>query len=164
MRKIKDTPRAAVVLVKKDQLAAFRNTTGQSIGIIRKLYFVLAVIVAFGVVYNSARIALSERSRDLATLRVVGFSQGEVAGVLLGELTSCCSVTALPIGLMFGRVLTTWIIKTVSTETSAQCLVVISAHPGQCHHRGAPPPPVPSSPLARMLRKLDLVGVLKARE
>ncbi len=163
MRKVKDTPRAAVVLVKKDQLAAFRNTTGQSIGIIRKLYFVLAVIVAFGVVYNSARIALSERSRDLATLRVVGFSQGEVAGVLLGELTLLV-VTALPIGLLFGRGLTTWIIQTVSTEavrmplvvssfTYSTAIIVVSV--AACSSFIA---------VSRMLRKLDLVGVLKARE
>ena len=163
MRKVKDTPRAAVVLVKKDQLAAFRNTTGQSIGIIRKLYFVLAVIVAFGVVYNSARIALSERSRDLATLRVVGFSQSEVAGVLLGELTLLV-VTALPIGLLFGRGLTTWIIKTVSTEAVRMPLVVSSftystavivVSVAACSSFIA---------VSRMLRKLDLVGVLKARE
>jgi len=43
------------------------------------------MIVAFGVVYNSARISLSERSRDLATLRVVGFTSREVAGVMIGE-------------------------------------------------------------------------------
>jgi hypothetical protein len=86
MRAVKDTPRAAFVMVKRDQLAAFRETTGKSIGIIRKLYFALATIVAFGVVYNSARIALSERSRELATLRVVGFSLPEVRAVLVGEL------------------------------------------------------------------------------
>jgi putative ABC transport system permease protein len=84
MREVKDTPRIAVTMVKDDQLEAFRSTTGQSIGILRKLYLTLAIVVAFGVVYNSARIALSERSRDLATLRVVGFTQREVAGVLLG--------------------------------------------------------------------------------
>ena len=163
MRKVKDTPRAAVVLVKKDQLAAFRNTTGQSIGIIRKLYFVLAVIVAFGVVYNSARIALSERSRDLATLRVVGFSQKEVASVLLGEL-GMLVLAALPTGLLFGRGITTLIIRGLSTETvrmplvvspftySTAVIVVLTA--ALCSFWV----------VARMLGKLDLVGVLKARE
>jgi hypothetical protein len=84
MSTIKETPRIAVTMVKRDQLAAFRDTTGKSIGILRTLYFVLAVIVSFGVVYNSARIALSERSRELATLRVVGFTLPEVRGVLDG--------------------------------------------------------------------------------
>ena len=163
MRKVKETPRAAVVLVKKEQLAAFRNTIGQSIGIMRKLYFTLAVIVAFGVVYNSARIALSERSRDLATLRVIGFTQREVAGVLLGEL-SILVLSALPVGLLFGRGLTMFIMGSFSTETvrmplaispstySIAIIVVLSA---ACASFAV---------VSRMLHKLDMVGVLKARD
>jgi putative ABC transport system permease protein len=84
MHEVKETPRASIVMVKKDQLQAFRDTTGQSIGILRKLYFTLAVIVAFGVVYNSARIALSERQRDLATLRVVDEIRRQI-GVVFNE-------------------------------------------------------------------------------
>jgi putative ABC transport system permease protein len=163
MRKVKETPCAAVVLVKKEQLAAFRNTIGQTIGIIRKLYFTLAVIVAFGVVYNSARIALSERSRDLATLRVIGFTQREVAGVLLGEL-SILVLSALPVGLLFGRGLTMFIMGSFSTETvrmplaispstySIAIIVVLSA---ACASFAV---------VSRMLNKLDMVGVLKARD
>ncbi|MFO1485970.1 MAG: FtsX-like permease family protein [Verrucomicrobiaceae bacterium] len=163
MRKVKDTPRAAITLVKKDQLEAFRSTTGRSIGIIRQLYLVLAVIVAFGVVYNSARIALSERGRDLATLRVVGFSQREVAGVLLGELVVLI-LAALPVGLLFGKGLATFIMNTVRTETirmpltisphtyTMAVLVVLGA---SCASFVV---------VSRMLSKLDMVGVLKARE
>ena len=163
MREIKDTPRAAFLMVKRDQLASFRKTTGNNIGIIRKLYFVLAVIVAFGVVYNSARIALSERSRELATLRVVGFSLPEVRGVLVGELAMLV-LMALPVGLLFGRGLALFIMSSFSTETvrlpiiinhstySIAVLVVLSAS-------------VASFALvSRMLGKLDLVGVLKARD
>ncbi len=163
MKKVKDTPRLAATLVKKDQLRAFRTTTGESIGILRKLYLTLAVIVAFGVVYNSARIALSERGRDLATLRVVGFTQREVAGVLLGELTLLL-VTALPLGLVFGKGLVTWIITKVRTETVrlpliisdqtyAIAVLVVSGAAVACFWL-----------VGRMLRKLDMVGVLKARD
>ena len=42
--------------------------------------------IAFGVIYNNMRIALSERNRELASLRVLGFHRGEVAYILLGEL------------------------------------------------------------------------------
>ena len=163
MRAVKDTPRAAFVMVKRDQLAAFRETTGQSMGILRKLYFVLAVIVAFGVVYNSARIALSERSRELATLRVVGFSLPEVRGVLVGEL-AVLVLLALPAGLWFGRGLALLIMASFSTETvrlpiminpstySVAVIVVLTAA-------------VASFTLvSRMLAQLDLVGVLKARD
>ncbi|MEN3941299.1 FtsX-like permease family protein [Prosthecobacter sp. SYSU 5D2] len=163
MTQVKETPFIAATLVKKEQLAAFRSTTGESIGILRKLYLTLAVIVAFGVVYNSARIALSERGRDLATLRVVGFTQREVGSVLLGELTILV-LTALPIGLLFGRGLATFIIAAVSTETirmpllisyktySIALLVVLFAA-GSCFWV-----------VGRMVTKLDMVGVLKARE
>jgi putative ABC transport system permease protein len=163
MRSLKDTPQAAVVMVKRDQLAAFRETTGKSIGIIRKLYFVLATIVAFGVVYNSARIALSERSRELATLRVVGFSLAEVRGVLSGEL-AILVLLALPFGLLFGRGLALFIMSSFSTETvrlpiviemstySIAIIVVLTAA-------------VTSFALvSRMIGKLDMVGVLKARD
>jgi len=163
MREVKETPRAAIVMVKRDQLAAFRETTGKSIGIIRKLYFVLAVIVAFGVVYNSARIALSERSRELATLRVVGFRLAEVRTVLIGEL-GILVLCALPVGLLFGRGLAIFIMSSFSTETvrmpilinpatySIAVIVVLTAA-------------VASFALvSRMLTKLDMVGVLKARD
>jgi putative ABC transport system permease protein len=114
-------------------------------------------------VYNSARIALSERGRDLATLRVVGFTQREVGGVLLGELTLLV-LSALPIGLVMGRGLTTFIITAISTETirmplvisyktySIAILVVLLAA-GACFWV-----------VGRMVTKLDMVGVLKARE
>ena len=163
MREVKDTPRIAITLVKKDQLEAFRSTTGQSIGIIRKLYLTLAIIVSFGVVYNSARIALSERGRDLATLRVVGFTQREVAGVLLGELTLLV-LAALPIGLLLGRGLAVFIITQLRTETvrlplkisvftySLAVLVVLGAALASFALVG------------RMLKKLDMIAVLKARE
>lgn len=163
MREVKDTPRAAFVMVKRDQLAAFRETTGRSMGILRKLYFTLAVIVAFGVVYNSARIALSERSRELATLRVVGFRMQEVRGVLVGELVLLVLV-ALPFGLLFGRGIALLIMASFSTETvrlpiiinpstySIAVLVVLTA--ATCSF----------TLVSRMLAKLDLVGVLKARD
>jgi len=163
MREVKDTPRVAITLVKQDQLDSFRSTTGQSIGIIRKLYLVLAIIVAFGVVYNSARIALSERSRDLATLRVIGFTQREIAGVLLGELILLI-VVALPAGLLFGKGLATFVINAISTETVRMPLqislytytmAVLVVFLASCASFAV---------VSRMLGKLEMVGVLKARD
>lgn len=163
MREVKDTPRAAFVMVKRDQLASFRETTGRSIGIIRKLYFALATIVAFGVVYNSARIALSERSRELATLRVVGFSLPEVRSVLVGELAMLV-LLALPAGLLFGRSLALFIMSSFSTETVRMPIlinhstyaiaVVVVLTAAVCSF----------ALVSRMLGKLDMVGVLKARD
>jgi putative ABC transport system permease protein len=161
MREVKDTPRAAFVMVKRDQLAAFRKTTGKSIGIIRKLYFVLATIVAFGVVYNSARIALSERSRELATLRVVGFRLAEVRGVLVGELAVLVLI-ALPAGLLFGRGLALFIMSSFSTETVRLPIVINPATYSIAVVVVLTAAVLSFALVSRMLAKLDLVGVLKA--
>jgi len=163
MREVKDTPRAAVVMVKRDQLESFRKTTAQSIGLLRKLYFVLAVIVAFGVVYNSARIALSERSRELATLRVVGFDLVEVRGVLLGEL-GLLVLCALPAGLLFGRGLALFIMSSFSTETVRLPIVIETSTYSTAIAVVLTAAALSFASVSRMLSKLDLVGVLKARD
>jgi putative ABC transport system permease protein len=163
MRELKDTPRAAVVMIKRDQLAAFRETTGKSIGIIRTLYFVLATIVAFGVVYNSARIALSERSRELATLRVVGFSLTEVRRVLVGELAILVMV-ALPFGLLFGRGLALLIMASFSTETVRLPIVINSSTYSIAVSVVLTASILSFTLVSRMIRKLDMVSVLKARD
>ncbi len=163
MRELKNTPQAAVVMVKRDQLEAFRSTTGQSIGIIRQLYFVLATIVAFGVVYNSARIALSERSRELATLRVVGFSLAETRGVLVGELTVLV-LAALPAGLLFGRGLAVFIMSSFSTETVRLPIVITTSTYAVAILVVLTASVLSFGLVSRMLGKLDMVGVLKARD
>jgi putative ABC transport system permease protein len=163
MRAVKDTPRSAAVMVKRDQLSAFRETTAKSIGMIRKLYFVLAVIVAFGVVYNSARIALSERSRELATLRVVGFRLAEVRGVLVGELAILVAA-ALPVGLVFGRGLAMFIMASFSTETVRMPIVINPATYSLAVTVVLAAAVLSFALVSRMLGKLDMVGVLKARD
>ncbi|MFC5458079.1 ABC transporter permease [Prosthecobacter fluviatilis] len=163
MREVKDQPKIEFASVKKNELAAFRASTGQSIGTLRQLFLWMAVIVAFGVVYNSARIALSERGRDLATLRVVGLTKREVSGVLLGELTLLV-LAALPLGLVFGSVLASYVISAVSNETVrlpqyissityAKSVLVVLAAAGASFGM-----------VGFMLNKLDLVSVLKARD
>ena len=163
MRELKDTPQAAVVMVKRDQLNAFRETTGASIGIIRKLYFVLATLVAFGVVYNSARIALSERGRELATLRVVGFSLREVRGVLVGEL-AILVLAALPAGLLFGRGLALFIMSSFSTETVRLPIVITTSTYSIAILVVLTASVLSFALVSRMIGKLDMVAVLKARD
>ena len=60
---------------------------------------VFAGIIAFGVVYNAARVSLSERSRELASLRVLGFTRAEISLILLGEL-ALLTLAALPVGAL----------------------------------------------------------------
>ena len=68
---------------------------------VQGIYVLFASVIAFGVVYNSVRISLSERSRELATLRVIGFTRGEVSYILLGEM-ALVTLVAVPLGLVLG--------------------------------------------------------------
>lgn len=160
---VKEVPRIASMNITAALQQSFRQTTAESISLLQSIYFSFSVIVAFGVVYNSARIALSERSRDLATLRVVGFTHREVAEVLIGEL-AMLTLAALPIGLWIGGLLSNMIVQSASTETvrlplvlthqtyaTAILIVLLSAG-------------VSFYVVSRQIKNLDLLGVLKARE
>jgi len=163
LARVKEAPRIAGVTIKETVRASFRKSTADMIGKITGIYFTFAVIVSFGVVYNSARIALSERSRDLATLRVIGFTQREVAGVMIGEL-AVLTLAAIPVGLVIGAQLASMIVHTASTE-SVRLPLVLTAHT----LARAVGVVLASSALSfwvvsRRLRDLDLLGVLKARD
>jgi len=100
LRALKEVPRIGWVGVKESLRANFRQTTAASINLIQSIYLTFATVVAFGVVYNNARISLAERARELATLRVVGFSRREVGTVLITELVILAAV-AVPLGYLF---------------------------------------------------------------
>jgi putative ABC transport system permease protein len=98
---LKDMPAVSAVILQKESLAMFRKTLARNINIMMTTFIVLAVIICFGVVYNSARIQLSERGRELASLRVLGFTRMEVSTILLGEI-ALLTVLALPFSWLFG--------------------------------------------------------------
>jgi len=163
LSQIKESPRVAALVIKDAVRESFNRSTAEMIGLIQGLYFTFSIIVSFGVVYNSARIALAERHRDLATLRVIGFTHREVAGVMIGELL-ILTVMALPVGLGIGRLLAGAIVSAASTESvrlplmvslqsyaSALLIVIVSAA-------------VSFTVVGRGIRRLDLLGVLKAHE
>jgi putative ABC transport system permease protein len=98
---IKATPGIGSIALQRHALARFRETIAQNINYTVIVYVALAVIIAFGVVYNSARIQLSEHARELASLRVLGFTRGEVSRVLLTEL-ALLTLVAIPLGWIIG--------------------------------------------------------------
>lgn len=97
----KAAPKTELVSVTSLMLQRFRDTLAENITVMVTVYVVLAGIIAIGVVYNFARIALSEQGRELASLRVLGFTTGEVAGVLFGELGTVV-LLAQPLGWLIG--------------------------------------------------------------
>ncbi len=163
LARVKEAPRVAGVFIKEAVRASFKKSTGEMIGMITTIYFTFAIIVSFGVVYNSARIALSERSRDLATLRVISFTQRDVSNVMLSEL-AILTFAAIPPGLWIGTQLAAAIVHTASTE-SVRLPLILTTH----SYAMAIVVVLSSSALSfavvsRRLAQLDLLGVLKARE
>ena len=98
---LKDMPRVAGVVEQESAIRAFYDTIAETILFFTFISTLLGGSIAFGVIYNSMRIALSERNRELASLRVLGFSRGEVAYILLGEL-ALLTLVAIPIGMLIG--------------------------------------------------------------
>jgi putative ABC transport system permease protein len=151
------------VAIKDSLRANFRKTTAASINLIQSIYLVFATVVAFGVVYNNARISLAERSRELATLRVVGFSQREVAAVLVTELV-LLALIAVPIGLLLGTGFATAIIGAVNTETVRLPLVLSARNYSFAISVVAIASTLSGWFVLRNLKRLNLVGALKAPE
>ncbi len=114
-RKLKDMPTVAGVSLKADARLAFQKLMDTGAGAMRYIMAAIAAIITFGVVYNSARIAYAERARDLASLRVIGFTRGETAFVLLGEL-AVVTLLALPLGSILGYFLSFGIAAGFSTD------------------------------------------------
>ncbi len=158
---VKNTPRAAGCVIKDSIREGFRKTTGESIGLLQKMYSMFATIVAFGIIYNSARISLSERARELATLRVLGFTRGEVGAVLVGELV-LLTLVALPLGLGLGSLFAQGIITSVNTETVRLPLVLTPANYAFAVLVVAVASALSALFAARKLADIDLVSALKA--
>jgi len=100
-QQLKRTPRVAGVTILKAARESFQKTVGDNMLMMNVFNIMFGCIIAIGVVYNTARISLSERSRELATLRVIGFTRAEVSAILLGEL-AVVTLVAIPLGLFIG--------------------------------------------------------------
>ena len=161
--RLKDMPAVAGVGLRRAQLENFQTYMGENMGMLTAANLFFALVIAFGVIYNTARISLSETSRELASLRVIGFTRREISAILLGELT-VLTVAAIPLGLVlgYGMVLAAMrsfeselfripIVLTGDTFVMATVTVVVSMV-------------LSAAVVRRRLYNLDLIGVLKIRE
>jgi putative ABC transport system permease protein len=160
---IKQVPRISWIAIKETMRSSFRQTTAQMMGMLSTLYLGMAVIVAFGVIYNNARISLAERARELATLRVVGMTQREVGAVIVTELT-ILALLAVPTGLLLGTGFATVIITSVNTETVRLPLVFTPYSYTFALVVVATASTLSAMVVLRKLKHLDLIGALKAPE
>ncbi len=162
-RALKDSPAVAGVALRRTALESLRDTLAENLLISVTFTTAFATIIAFGVVYNSARIALSEQGRELASLRVLGFTRGEVTYILLGELAILILV-ALPIGSLIGYGLAAAILHGLNNDLYRIPLVVTPATYGYAWTVVVVASLLSSLIVARRIGQLDLIAVLKTRE
>jgi putative ABC transport system permease protein len=144
-------------------LDGFEKTIAESFRISIVSIGIFAAVIASGVVYNAARVALAERGRELASLRVLGFTRGEVATMLLGE-QALLTVVSIPLGLAAGRLLC-WLVVTRFTSDLFRIPLIISDLTRLFAVAVLSAAAVGSALIIwRRIRRLDLVAVLKTRE
>ncbi len=160
---LKETPDVAGVSIKSAALQSFEDTIAENLLRMRTFNVIFASIIACGVVYNSARISLSERSRELATLRVIGFTRQEISAILLGELT-ILTVVAIPLGMVMGYGFAAFAALGLDTELYRIPLVVERATYGFAGVVIVVATVVSGLMVRRQLDDLDLVQVLKSKE
>ncbi|WP_179862301.1 ABC transporter permease [Longibacter salinarum] len=160
---LQDAPRVSALILRERSINDFYESTGENWLFFSFVITVFAGIIAFGVIYNSARIALSERSRELASLRILGLTRGEISFILLAEL-AVLAVAAIPIGFLLGRAICAMTVRAfqmemfqiplvISRQTYAYAalIVLVSAF-------------LSAIGLRYRLYRLNLIEVLKTRE
>ncbi|MDE2400409.1 MAG: ABC transporter permease [Burkholderiales bacterium] len=159
----KALPRVAGAWSKATMLRNMEEISARNVRIMSSVLTVFASIIAVGVVYNNARIALAERAWELASLRVLGFTRAEVSGLLLGELAIVIAI-ALPLGMVLGLGLTHLITELLKSDQfffpvvirartyawSALCVVAAGA--------------ASAFVVRRRIDQLDMVAALKTRD
>jgi putative ABC transport system permease protein len=160
---LKRMPAVAGSTSRLASLRSFRETFARSLGIFTLVLVAFASVVATAMVYNAARIALSERARDLASLRVLGFTRGEVAGMLLGEQALITGL-AVPAGFAVGWAVCRLVAGAYQWELFRLPLVVRPASYAFALGVVGGAAILSGLVVRRRLDRLDLVEVLKARE
>lgn len=160
-RTLKETPRVAGVTLKSAALDSFEVTVAENLLLMRLFNLVFASVIAFGVIYNSARIALAERAHELATLRILGFTRAEVSWILLGELAILTALAIGP-GLLIGRTLARVLTSSLGGETVRIPFVIMPSTYAFAVTVVAIAALVSGLVVRRNVDTLDLVEVLKS--
>lgn len=160
---VKSTPVISSVSLRTVSLQKIRYTIERNIAVMTFVYTILAVIIAFGVVYNSARIQLSERARELASLRILGFTQGEVSRVLVVEL-AILTLVAQPVGWLLGYGFARAVVTGFQNDLFRIPFVVEPAAPAWASITVVSAAAVSAIIVLARVRRLDMIRVLKTRE
>lgn len=162
-RRVKQLPGIATIGIREAEVNSFKSTINRSMALSLGTLIVFASVIAAGMIYNGARIALSERARELATLRVVGFTRREVTIILLGE-QALIALAALPFGFVAGYGLCAVLAARIATELYRMPLIVQASSYGWALLIVLVSALLSGLLVSWRIARLDIAAVLKARE
>lgn len=160
---LKDIATVAAVAVKARMLQSLMDTLAMSMRIMNTMMIGFAFAIAFAIIYNVTIVSLTERERELASLRVLGFTQQETGSILYRE-NAVLGVLGIIVGLPLGVVYCRFMVYAFTTDLYRFPFYI------------APSSYVITSALAigfvlianlavrRRIGRLDMVEVLKSRE
>lgn len=160
---LKELPTVSSVMLRRAAVDTFHETMGETLMIYVSFFIAFSCTLAFGVVYNSVRISLSERGRELATLRVLGFSRAEISYILLGEVMLLI-LAGLPLGCLIGYGLAGIMITAFETELYRIPLIIDASTYGVAVLIALAATVGSAALVRRRIDRLDLIAVLKTRE
>ena len=160
---VKSTPAAAGIALMRLSLERFRATVSENTMIITGIYIGLAVVIGFGVTYNAARVQLSERGRELASLRVLGFTRSEVWRIITTEL-AILTIIAQPLGWVLGYGLGWLILRGFQSDLYEIPMVMTPATFAESSLVSFGSAAISAILMRWRISTLDLVAVLKTRE
>jgi len=164
-RAVKGSPAVAGVVSRDAVLRVVKRMLDENLGTFVLISLSFSLALAFGVLYNAARITLSERARELASLRVLGFRRREVAAILLGEIALLVAL-ALPLGLLGGRLMAAVLVQTpgYNNEQFRLPLVIAPSTYATAVLAVVAAAAVSGWSAWRKLDRIEIVEVLKARD
>ncbi|OGA20908.1 MAG: hypothetical protein A3I01_09525 [Betaproteobacteria bacterium RIFCSPLOWO2_02_FULL_65_24] len=163
LQRLKQIPAVAVVVVNRALVDTFRETSARNILFFTTVLTIFAATIAAGVVYNNARIQLAERAWELASLRVLGFTRGEVSVLLLGELAIEIAL-AIPLGFVLGFWLCALTLTLMQQHVFEIPLIILPATYLYAGAAVAAAGVVSALVVRHRIDQLDLIAVLKTRE
>lgn len=162
-KNLQRVPGVAGITIKEAAIRNLREQMAESMLASLAFSVLFAGVIAFGVVYNSARISLSERARELASLRVLGLTRGEISYILLGEL-AILTLVAIPLGCAIGYGMAAATLGTLNTEVIRIPFVMTNASYAFAATVVLTAAAISALIVRERLDNLDLVEVLKTRE
>jgi len=162
-RSFVEMPRVSDIIVRKNEIRNMYEVMAKAMLFFTFIATLMACFIAFGVVYNNARISLSERSRELSSLRVLGYTRGEIAYILLGEL-GLITLVAIPLGFFIGYWICAYIAQALDNDLYRVPLIIELNTYAQAAAVVLASALISGLIVRRKLDHLDLVEVLKTRE